>query len=156
VASVKWLTDIESIDYTFAGHYQHDKYWFQYNRGGTIVREPVTLQRVRSLITEPATGQSASPGELTIRGVAWSGSGQIARVDVTVGNGPLEQARLHEGAPGSWQWWELITRVEANGLLTIRSRATDTAGFTQPVEAEWNAFGYGNNSIHEIQLQIMD
>lgn len=156
VASVKWLIDIELIDYTFDGHYQSEKYWFQYNRHGEIVREPVTLQRVRSLITEPATGQRASRGELTIRGVAWSGSGQVAHVDVALGQGPWKQARLHDGMPGSWQWWELITRVDTAGPLTIRSRATDTAGFTQPVEAEWNALGYGNNSIHEVRLQIMD
>ena len=54
VASVKWLTEIELIDRTFTGHYQGDKYRYEWERDGCIVSEPVTLQRVRALITEPS------------------------------------------------------------------------------------------------------
>ena len=54
VASVKWLTEIELIDRTFTGHYQGDKYRYEWERDGRIVSEPVTLQRVRALITEPS------------------------------------------------------------------------------------------------------
>jgi len=50
------------------------------------VREPVTLQRVRSLITEPGPEQEVACGELAIRGVAWSGAAHIARVEVDVDN----------------------------------------------------------------------
>jgi DMSO/TMAO reductase YedYZ molybdopterin-dependent catalytic subunit len=34
VASVKWLTEIELIDRSFVGHYQTDKYWYEWNRLG--------------------------------------------------------------------------------------------------------------------------
>ena len=51
VASVKWLTEIELLDRPFAGHYQRDTYWYEWERHGQVVREPVTLQRVRALIT---------------------------------------------------------------------------------------------------------
>ena len=40
--------------------------------------EPVTVQRVRALITEPSP-QAVHPGELAISGVAWSGAAPIAR-----------------------------------------------------------------------------
>jgi DMSO/TMAO reductase YedYZ molybdopterin-dependent catalytic subunit len=43
VASVIWLTEIELIDRPFAGHYEADKYWYQWERAGQTVREPVTL-----------------------------------------------------------------------------------------------------------------
>ena len=32
--------------------------------------------------------------------------------------------------------------------------ATDLAGRTQPEAPEWNRFGYGNNSIQTITLQV--
>ena len=62
VASVKWLTDIELIDHTFAGHYQGDKYRYEWEREGRVVREPVTLQRVRALITEPSPRPGGARG----------------------------------------------------------------------------------------------
>jgi DMSO/TMAO reductase YedYZ molybdopterin-dependent catalytic subunit len=49
-ASVKWLTEIELISRPFTGHYQTEEYWYELERDGRLVREPVTLQRVRALI----------------------------------------------------------------------------------------------------------
>ena len=105
VASVKWLTEIELIDRAFSGHFQGDRYVYEWERNGGVVREPVTLQRVRALITEPQMGQEIGRGELTIRGVAWSGSAPIAGVEVSVGEGPWLQARLLApgGVPCPWQ-----------------------------------------------------
>jgi DMSO/TMAO reductase YedYZ molybdopterin-dependent catalytic subunit len=155
VASVKWLTEIELIDRPFAGHYQADVYWYEWDRDGEVVREPVTLQQVRALITEPAPHQEARCGELAIRGVAWSGAAPIARVEVSVGGGSWQAATLvTERQRHSWQWWELITRVAAPGVVTLRARATDLGGRTQPEHAEWNRLGYGNNSIHQVPVRI--
>ena len=53
VASVKWLTEIDVISQPFTGRYQTEAYFFEWQRGRQLVREPVSLQRVRSLITEP-------------------------------------------------------------------------------------------------------
>src|SRR5262249_12693260 len=36
VASVKWLTEIEIIDRPFAGHYQSDKYHYEWERNGEL------------------------------------------------------------------------------------------------------------------------
>jgi len=157
VASVKWLTQIELIDRTFTGHYQGDKYRYEWERDGRIVSEPVTLQRVRALITEPSPQTDVPPGDLAIRGVAWSGAGPIARVDVSVNGGDWQEARLvSERNRHSWQWWELITRVETPGPLVLRARATDLAGRTQPDRAEWNRLGYGNNAIQEVPIRISE
>jgi DMSO/TMAO reductase YedYZ molybdopterin-dependent catalytic subunit len=79
VASVKWLTDIDLIDRSIDGHYQIDKYWYEVEQEGQVIREPVTLQRVRALVTDPAPGQEVRSGEIGIRGVAWSGAAPIAR-----------------------------------------------------------------------------
>lgn len=155
VASVKWLTEIELIDRPFAGHYQGDKYWYEWERKGQVVREPVTLQLVRALITEPAPEAEVRPGELAIRGVSWSGAAPIARVEVSVGGSGWQEARLvGERNRHSWQWWELITRVETPGSVTLRARATDLADRTQPERPEWNRLGYGNNAIQQVPIQV--
>ncbi len=156
VASVKWLTEIELIDRTFVGHYQGDKYRYECERDGRIVSEPVTLQRVRALITEPVTHAESRAGELAIRGVAWSGAAPIARVEVSVNGGDWQEARLvSERNRHSWQWWELIARVDRPGELVLRARATDLAGRTQPDRAEWNRLGYGNNAIQEVPIRVL-
>jgi DMSO/TMAO reductase YedYZ molybdopterin-dependent catalytic subunit len=156
VASVKWLSEIELTDQAFDGYYQTERYVYYWNRDGREVREPVTLQRVRALITEPAPGQEAAPGELVVRGVAWSGAAPIARVEVSVDGGDWHEARLvGERKRHSWQWWELIARFERKGDVALRVRATDLAGRTQPERAEWNKLGYGNNGIHEVTARIV-
>jgi DMSO/TMAO reductase YedYZ molybdopterin-dependent catalytic subunit len=155
VASVKWLNEMELIDRAFTGHYQGDKYRYEWERDGRIVSEAVTLQRVRALITEPSTQAQVLQGELAIRGVAWSGAAPIARVEVSVNGGDWQEARLvSDRNRSSWQWWELITLVEKPGELTLRARATDMAGRTQPERAEWNRLGYGNNAIQEVQVRV--
>jgi len=84
---VKWLTGIEVIDREFSGHYQGDKYRYEWEREGRSVSEPVTLQRVRALITEPSPQTEVPSGDLAIRGVAWSGAAPIARIEVSVNGG---------------------------------------------------------------------
>jgi DMSO/TMAO reductase YedYZ molybdopterin-dependent catalytic subunit len=156
VASVKWLTEIELTDRSFVGYYQGDKYCFEWKRDDQVVREPVTLQRVRALITDPAPGAEIQPGELAIRGVAWSGAAPIAHVEVSVGGGEWREARLvGERTRHSWQWWELITRVETSARVILRARAIDLAGRTQPERPEWNRLGYGNNAIREVAIRVM-
>ena len=155
VASVKWLTEIDFIDRTFFGHYQGDKYRYEWQRDGGVVSEPVTLQRVRAVITEPSTDTDVRSGELAIRGVAWSGAAPIARVEVSIG-GAWEEARLvGERRSYSWQWWELMTRVEKSDRVILRARATDLAGCTQPERAEWNRLGYGNNAIQNVPIRVV-
>ena len=110
---------------------------------------------MRALITEPAPNHEARRGELAIRGVAWSGAAPIARVEVNVGGRSWQEARLvSERKRHSWQWWELVTHVEEPGVVTLRARATDLAGRTQPEHAEWNRLGYGNNGIHEVMVWV--
>jgi hypothetical protein len=59
-----------------------------------VVQKPVTLQRVRSLITKPLAGEQINAGELAIQEVAWSGAAPIARVEVSVGDGPWQDGQL--------------------------------------------------------------
>jgi len=155
VASVKWLTDIDVISGSFSGHYQTETYFFEWQRGGQLVREPVSLQRVRSLITEPEPDTEVEQGDLPIRGVAWSGAAPIARVEVSIGGRPWQDARLvGERKRHSWQGWELIAFLEQPGSTVISARATDMASRTQHDSPEWNRLGYGNNAIQKVRVNV--
>ena len=156
VASVKWLTGIDVVADRFDGYFQAEKYWFEVEVDGVVRREPVSLQRVRALITEPADDAELGCGDVAIRGVAWSGAATIARVEVSVGDGPWQQARLVGGRrPHSWQWWELITHLDRPGSTSVRARATDQSGRTQPEQPEWNRNGYGNNAVQRLTMHLV-
>jgi len=154
VASVKWLTEIDVTDVTFRGYFQHERYFYEWD-DDRRPREPVTVQRVRALITEPKPDQELERGDLSLRGLAWSGAAPIARVEVSAAGGPWEDAHL-EGQPtrDSWQWWEMTIRAEHPGAVTFRVRATDAAGRTQPEQPEWNRLGYGANAIQEVTVRV--
>jgi DMSO/TMAO reductase YedYZ molybdopterin-dependent catalytic subunit len=155
VTSVKWLTEIEIIDGAFSGYFQGDRYFYEWERNGQVVREPVTLRRVRALITEPTAEEDLDHGDLAIRGVAWSGAAPVSRVEVSVGRGPWLPARLSgERDRYGWQRWELIAQISRPGTVTVRARATDLTGRTQPEQPEWNRLGYGNNAIQEVLVHL--
>jgi DMSO/TMAO reductase YedYZ molybdopterin-dependent catalytic subunit len=131
VASVKWLTEIEAVGSPFRGFFQVKRYVYETDRNGTVEREPVRLQQVRSVITQPSAGQQVEAGDLVVRGVAWSGAAPVDKVEVCIGSDPWQNARLiGQRHRHSWQWWELLTRIDSRGETTLRARATDLAGRT--------------------------
>jgi DMSO/TMAO reductase YedYZ molybdopterin-dependent catalytic subunit/glyoxylase-like metal-dependent hydrolase (beta-lactamase superfamily II) len=155
VASVKWLTDIDLVATPLDAFFQTSRYVFELERGGAPVREPVRFQRVRSLITEPTGKEDVTAGDLIIRGVAWSGEAEIERVEVRIGDGPWQTARLiGERQRHCWQWWERLTKVDGPGETVVRARATDLAGRSQPELPEWNRLGYGGNGIHAVAIRV--
>jgi DMSO/TMAO reductase YedYZ molybdopterin-dependent catalytic subunit len=155
VASVKWLTEIEVIGSPFEGFFQTERYTYETQRDGTTMREPVRLQKVRSVIIEPAADHDVAAGDLVIRGVAWSGAAPIEKVEVSLSDGPWQTASLIGDRRGhSWQWWEPPTRVGSPGQTTLRARATDLAGRTQPERPDWNRLGYGGNAIQAVRVLV--
>lgn len=154
VASVKWLADIELTDHAFDGFFQAERYFYEWERNGRLIREPVTQQRVRALITEPVHDQTVAAGDVAVRGLAWSGIAPIARVELSINGGAWQPTHLlGESRQHCWQRWELLTRLMDPGSTAIRARATDLAGRTQPEQPEWNRLGYGSNPIQEITVR---
>ena len=52
--------------------------------------------------------------------------------------------------PYHWQEWSFDWDATAIGRQSIRARATDAAGNTQPEVPPWNRLGYGNNAVEVI------
>jgi DMSO/TMAO reductase YedYZ molybdopterin-dependent catalytic subunit len=155
MASVKWLSEIAVVDRPFAGHFQINSYVFERQRDGGVVREPVSRERVRALIIEPAPDQAVARGELVVRGLAWSGQAAVTRVEVSAG-GAWEEARLLDHPlPSAWRRWELTVRVDTPGQVVLRARASDASGHTQPDRSDWNRLGYCNNAIQLVPIAVM-
>jgi sulfite oxidase len=147
MASTKWLTHVHARATESDNHFMARGY--RYADGS-----PVDLMRVKSLITAPRDGDRVDVGATRVTGVAWTGTGTVAQVEVSSDGGRTwQQARFaSEPRPGTWRLWEAEAAVRSAGEQRVRARASDTAGLTQPEHAAPNPGGYGNNSIHEVRF----
>ena len=84
------------------------------------------LMRVRARITDPAPGAIIPAGTYTVRGKAWSGTGPVAAVHVSLtGASDWYPARLDPPkGPYQWQDWSFEWTAEGSGRKTLRARAT--------------------------------
>lgn len=156
MAHVKWLTSIEAVAEPFEGIQHHE---YRYRRDERDPGEPATKMRVRSLMVPPGIPDNFTrqrflpPGEVTIRGRAWSGAGPIDRVEIAV-DGTWHVADLDEAAgPFAWRGWSWKWNAEPGGHV-LACRATDTAGNEQPTEQVWNTKGLGNNVIQQVPVMV--
>ena len=153
MASVKWVSRIDVLAEGFRGYFQTRRYVYQVREGTT----PVTRMRVKSTIVSPRDDEIVARRRTTVWGWAWSGEGEITRVEVAVGGGDSwRDARLAPPAsPHAWTRWELEWEPRDAGRTALRSRATDAAGNTQPDEAPFNLLGYGNNGVKTVVVDVL-
>lgn len=152
VASVKWLERLDVLTEPYTGEFQTGHYIYEWP---DRPHEPVTLMRVRARITEPAPGSVLTQKTCTVRGKAWSGTGPVTKVEVSLtGEGDWQPAQLDPAASGDfgWQDWRFTWDGIGDGRHTLRARATDAAGNVQPDVPPWNRLGYGNNAIEVIYV----
>lgn len=153
VASVKWLKRIDVSTEPYQGEFQTRHYMYEWPDRPP---EPVTLMRPRARITAPAPRAKIPAGTHTIRGKAWTGTGPVTSVEVSfTGEGEWHRAKLEPPAgPYQWQEWSLDWHATGIGRHTLRARATDVAGNTQPAAPVWNRLGYGNNAVEVIYVDV--
>jgi DMSO/TMAO reductase YedYZ molybdopterin-dependent catalytic subunit len=153
VASVKWLKRIDVLTEPYSGEFQTGHYMYEWPDRPP---EAVSLMRVRARITDPASGSTISRGTHAVRGKAWSGTGPITRVDVSLtGEGDWHPAQVEPPqGPYHWQDWSFDWSADDVGRHTLRARATDAAGHSQPEVPPWNRLGYGNNAVEVIYVDV--
>jgi len=153
VASVKWLARINLLTQPFEGTFQTERYVYYWNDREA---EPVSLMLPRAKIATPANGTTLSEGSHTVRGKAWSGSGPITKIDVSLDGKDDWRAAEVEAPPGPYQWqdWSFVWQVRDAGRHTLRVRATDAAGNVQPESPRWNRLGYGNNAVELVHVHV--
>jgi sulfane dehydrogenase subunit SoxC len=157
--NVKWLTRITVLEESFTG-FQNSVAYRMYGADGEP-GEPVTRMLPRSLMVPPGVpdfmtrNRHVGPGPVTLRGRAWSGYGGIERVEVSTDGGTTFNAAVLDPEQGAhaWRGWSFDWEA-APGEHEISSRATDTAGNTQPLEPPWNLKGYANNAVERIHVVV--
>ena len=130
--SIKWLHRIEVTRAPAHSRDETSKYTDLLPDGRA--RQFSFPMGVKSLITHPSGGQSMSgPGFFEISGIAWSGHGAIARVEVSADGGRSWAEAVLDRKPESLCLTRFRIPWEWRGAPTLlMSRAIDTSGNVQP------------------------
>jgi sulfite oxidase len=111
---------------------------------------------VRSILTSPAQDAKVSK-TVSVRGAAWAGDQTVRLVEISADRGASWQRAELSPPKNSYDWTRFTATVTfaTSGAQEIWSRATDSAGKTQPNEAQgWNPHGYGANPVHRIAVNV--
>ncbi|MDV7339226.1 sulfite oxidase [Terasakiella sp. A23] len=119
--------------------------------------EIIERMPVKSLITHPATNVEMKSMETEVRGHAWSGDRDIAKVDISIDFGVTWQTTTLDKPvnSGAWQNWRANVNFPQKGYYEVWARATDDAGDAQPHALKWNPKGYLNNTMHRIAVRVV-
>ncbi len=157
VCWVKWLRRLEVGDAPYATREESTQYLDLMPDG--LQRQYSIIQECKSVITSPSGGQRLlERGFFNITGLAWSGRGTIARVDVSVDGGRnWKTARLESPVLPKcltrfnidWEW--------DGKPYVLQSRAVDETGHVQPKIAALRGVRgtrsvYHNNAIQSWQV----
>ncbi|MXX05193.1 MAG: sulfite dehydrogenase [Gammaproteobacteria bacterium] len=137
IFNVKWLRRIKVVD----------QYYMTYNDYGHLTQDPATAALgyqigPKSVITFPSGSQRLpEPGFYEVSGLAWSGGGKVARVEISTDGGRTWQDADIRGEPQpmahtrfsmNWTW--------DGNACELQSRCTDELGQIQPSRAQVAAF----------------
>jgi sulfane dehydrogenase subunit SoxC len=150
--NVKWLRRLKLGSAPFMTREETSKYTDLMPDGKAY--QFSLVMEAKSVITSPSGQQQIHPGFQEIRGLAWSGRGRVAKVEVSVDGGRTWQpARLQEPVLPKchtrfllpWRW---------NGQEAIlQSRCTDETGYVQPTRQELVKVRGYNSVFHYNAIQ---
>lgn len=117
-------------------------------------RQFTMIMEAKSVITSPSGGQRIQPGFIDIRGLAWSGRGRVAKVEVsTDGGGTWQQAVLQDPIlPKCHTRFNLPWRWNGEDVI-LQSRCIDETGYVQPSRAALVAVRGVNSVYHYNAIQ---
>jgi sulfane dehydrogenase subunit SoxC len=134
--NVKWLRRIKLTEGPTMTKDETSKYTITGNDGKSL--QFVFPQECKSMITHPSHGVTMKePGLYEISGLAWSGYGKIAKVEVSADGGKsFAPAMLQDPIlPKALTRFRMAWRWDG-GPAVLQSRATDDTGYVQPTRAE--------------------
>ena len=113
------------------------------------MRQYTAIQEAKSVITSPSGGQRLlKKGYYCITGLAWSGRGEVRKVEVSVDGGRNWRPARIEGSPQS----KMLTRFNFDWTwqgetALLQSRVHDATGYIQPTRSQLVA-ARGTRSIY--------
>jgi DMSO/TMAO reductase YedYZ molybdopterin-dependent catalytic subunit len=156
-ASIKWLGRIEVSEDPLYVPWNTEDYVLigpAYPAQGPARGLPITGLAVASLVELPWPAR-LRPEPQMIRGRAFAGENRVATVQYRIDDGPWQNAPVATPAvPGAWVRWQFGWNP-APGEHTLRVRATDERGNTQPDSTSWNELGYLDHSVlaHPVHVE---
>ena len=148
MASVKWLAELRLIEQPFEGFFQTQRY--------VVEDRPVRQIAVRALIASPRDGERLAAGPFEARGFAWSGLGDLARVQVSSDGARtwLDATLGPAQSRYAWREWTATITPRGTGELELVARAITMTGTTQPLREVRNERGYENNAARPVRVEI--
>jgi DMSO/TMAO reductase YedYZ molybdopterin-dependent catalytic subunit len=135
--SVKWVERIvvaqaplPPIDHTYLE--------LRKGPGGSIEKRPLPRIQVKSIITDPQNDSVLHRGRALVRGLAWSGEGAIAKVEVSADAGAswIPAMLDRSGSHYDWALWRATVELNRAGVVEMVCRAVDEKGHTQPARRD--------------------
>jgi sulfane dehydrogenase subunit SoxC len=160
MAQVKWLRAVTVVDAPFEGFQNSAAY--RLRQRPDEPGDPVTRMEPRALVRPPgypdfmSRARGLAAGRCRLDGRAWSGYGQVTRVEVTTDGGAnWAEAALDGGGGPPWAWRRWWHEWDAApGRHTLSARATDATGRVQPLAQPWNRGGFANNLVQRVDVVV--
>jgi sulfane dehydrogenase subunit SoxC len=151
---VKWLRRIGVYDQAVESREETSKYTDLMPDGRA--RKWTWLMDAKSVITSPSPQAPVyhGAGPLVITGLAWSGHGKIARVDVSLDGGRNWQEARLSGDVKSKALTRFHLDINWDGKeMILQSRAVDETGYVQPTKDALRAIRGQNSVYHNNGIQ---
>ncbi len=138
----KWVVDMEATTFD-----AYDTYWVQRDWA------PIGPIKTSARIDTPQPLSSPDAGQLNVAGVAWAQTRGIAGVEVSIDDGPWQQAELAEQlSEVVWRQW-VFGWDATPGRHKVTARATDGEGELQTSERVM-PFPAGSSGWHSIVVTV--
>jgi DMSO/TMAO reductase YedYZ molybdopterin-dependent catalytic subunit len=157
MASVKWLRRIILTKKPFNGYYQSLDYTYWDRSRPLPTLAPITELQTKAEIARPESGETiAANSPYLVHGAAWTGTGEITRVEISVDSGRTwnEAKLLGDPVKNAWRLWEYEWRPTTTGRQTIIARASDSRGGAQPVGRGGDRGTYMINHLLPLDVEV--
>ena len=151
--NVKWLRRLKLVESPVMTKDETSKYTILLPSGKAL--QFVFPLEAKSMITHPSPGLTVrGPGLYEISGLAWSGYGKVAKVEVSADGGKswglaaLQEPVLSKAVTRfrmAWQW--------DGAPVVLQSRSTDETGYVQPSRAQLIALRGDRGNFHNNMIQ---
>jgi len=137
----KWLTEIEFVDHEFIGYYEargwSQECWRKVNSGF------FSPQPKGGFLDIVLTQSAKVKAPVDIVGWALAGPSGVKRVEASTDNGATwsDAVLVENKSPYTWTVWKYHFAPKQAGEYSLRVRATDGAGHTQPERDPDSYFG---------------
>jgi sulfite dehydrogenase len=162
---VKHLSEINVLDTVYDGFWMSRAYRIPDNpcacvEPGTVPAATIPINRfnVRSFITSLSDGGKVPVGRTTpVRGIAFDGGYGISEVAFSADGGrSWSNARLgRDLGKYSFRTWTVPFKPATRGLYSLKVRAANRRGETQPMVATWNPAGYMRNVVETMNVSAV-